>query len=36
MLHKIIELYNQKKTIFVLYNYNYTMSTTKTIQSALI
>ncbi len=36
MLHKFIEFYNQKKTIFALYNYNYTMNTTKTIQSALI
>ena len=36
MLHKFIEIYNQKKTIFAFYNYNYTMNTTKTIQSALI
>lgn len=36
MLHKFIEFYNQKKTIFAFYNYNYTMNTTKTIQSALI
>lgn len=36
MLNKFIEFYNQKKTIFALYNYNYKMNTTKTIQSALI
>ena len=36
MLQHFIEFYNQKKTIFALYNYNYTMNTTKTIQSALI
>jgi phosphoribosylaminoimidazolecarboxamide formyltransferase/IMP cyclohydrolase len=31
-----MEIYNQKKTIFAFYNYNYIMNTTKTIQSALI
>jgi phosphoribosylaminoimidazolecarboxamide formyltransferase/IMP cyclohydrolase len=36
MLQHFIEIYNQKKTIFALYNYNYIMNTTKTIQSALI
>ena len=36
MLRIFIEIYNQKKTIFALYNYNYTMNTTKKIQSALI
>lgn len=36
MLHLLMDIYNQKKTIFALYNFNYTMSTTKSIQSALI
>jgi phosphoribosylaminoimidazolecarboxamide formyltransferase/IMP cyclohydrolase len=36
MLQHFIEIYNQKKTIFALYNNNYIMNTTKTIQSALI
>ena len=36
MLRIFNEIYNQKKTIFALYNYNYTMNTTKKIQSALI
>src|SRR3970040_3151752 len=36
MLRIFNEIYNQKKTIFAHYNYNYTMNTTKTIQSALI
>jgi phosphoribosylaminoimidazolecarboxamide formyltransferase/IMP cyclohydrolase len=36
MLQHFIEIYNQKKTIFAIYNNNYIMNTTKTIQSALI
>jgi phosphoribosylaminoimidazolecarboxamide formyltransferase/IMP cyclohydrolase len=36
MLQRFFEIYNQKKTIFALYNYNHIMNTTKTIQSALI
>jgi phosphoribosylaminoimidazolecarboxamide formyltransferase/IMP cyclohydrolase len=36
MLRIFNEIYNQKKTIFAPYNYNYTMNTTKKIQSALI
>jgi phosphoribosylaminoimidazolecarboxamide formyltransferase/IMP cyclohydrolase len=36
MLQHLVEIYNQKKTIFALYNNNYIMNTTKTIQSALI
>jgi phosphoribosylaminoimidazolecarboxamide formyltransferase/IMP cyclohydrolase len=36
MLQHLVEIYNQKKTIFAIYNNNYIMNTTKTIQSALI
>jgi phosphoribosylaminoimidazolecarboxamide formyltransferase/IMP cyclohydrolase len=36
MLQHLMEIYNQKKTIFALYNKSYAMNTTKTIQSALI
>jgi phosphoribosylaminoimidazolecarboxamide formyltransferase/IMP cyclohydrolase len=36
MLQHFIEIYNQKLTNFALYNNNYIMNTTKTIQSALI
>jgi phosphoribosylaminoimidazolecarboxamide formyltransferase/IMP cyclohydrolase len=35
MLQHLVEIYNQKKTIFAIYNNNYIMNTTKTIQSAL-
>jgi phosphoribosylaminoimidazolecarboxamide formyltransferase/IMP cyclohydrolase len=35
MLQHLVEIYNQK-TIFAIYNNNYIMNTTKTIQSALI
>jgi phosphoribosylaminoimidazolecarboxamide formyltransferase/IMP cyclohydrolase len=35
MLQHLVEIYNQKN-YFAIYNNNYIMNTTKTIQSALI